>query len=132
MAAPTRYDGEHDIRYEVSVYANAQLVQRSFVLDLDDCTEIGGYRTTNFEECVTSCPDYMDDGDKSTQGRYENGLDSAGRQICKCSSTPKTYTWSLGTLVTGTYVCIPFALCTEKGFVDITGDLCLPNEDAKT
>ena len=96
VATPTQYDGEHDIRYNVSIPYAGQLLYRQTLLDLDACTEVAGYRTTDYQQCVASCPDYMDNDDRSTLGRYENGLDHANRWICKCASNPKTYAFSIG------------------------------------
>ena len=131
VPAPEAFDGEHNIRYEVAILPNGWYMARHILLDLDACTAVDGYRTTNYQECVADCRDYADGGDSTSKGRYANGLDHAGRQICECSRNPKTYAQSLGELAEGPWACVPADKCIQSGFIDISLTKCLPPQDAE-
>lgn len=127
VAAPTEFDGTHNIKYNIAIYANGQQLYRHFVVTLDECTEVDNYRTTNYEECIANCPDYTDNGDANTKGRYING-EEQGKKICMCSSNPKMYARSANAL-TSAWTCVSFEECVADGFIDITWTKCLPSED---
>lgn len=79
VLAPTEYDGQHNIKYDIAILPNGWYLSRHILLNLDDCTEIDGYRTTNYQECVADCKNYVENEDNTTKGRYVNGLDYARR-----------------------------------------------------
>lgn len=76
---PTSFDGEHDMRYSCLFYQSGSSEIAWMLIDLDTCTEIDRYRTTDFKDCIYYCPSHTDNNDMATYQNYQKGLDSAGR-----------------------------------------------------
>ena len=125
---PEKYDGLNNITYNLEIPYMGDEVSRRILLNLDICTEIEGYRTTNFRLCVLDCSRYADEGEEV--GRYENSFTDAGKGVCKCSENPKSYMLALTTSENGPWRCVSFDECTNDGFVDISDTRCLPLEDS--
>lgn len=55
LPKPTSFDGEHDLITYFNFHHGGMYWARYILLDLDECTEIEFYRTTNYRRCVPNC-----------------------------------------------------------------------------